>query len=87
MTGQALASDDPIIKSVDTLISEGCLLSWYIMDIHNQPTELAISKFFLIRDLRFHPINSNQVPVQNISNFKRAIKIFKDPINHESSQD
>ncbi len=29
MTGHGLASDDPITNSVDTVISEGRLLSWY----------------------------------------------------------
>jgi hypothetical protein len=46
MMGHALASDDPIKNSIDTLISEGCLLSWYIVDIHNRPTELTLSKSF-----------------------------------------
>ena len=35
-----------ITNSVDTLILEGRLLSWYIMDIRNQPTELALSEYF-----------------------------------------
>ncbi len=51
MTGHALALDYPIKNSIDISISEGRLLSWYIMDIHNRPTELALSKFFLIRGI------------------------------------
>ncbi len=46
MTGHPLASDDPIKNFFDTVISEGRLLNWYIMDIHNRPTELTISKSF-----------------------------------------
>ncbi len=53
--GYALASDEPLKNSIDNLISEGRLLSWYIMDICNQPTELALSKSFLIRGLTFMP--------------------------------
>ena len=53
-----------ITNSVDTLISDGCLLSWYIMDTRNWPTELTLSLSILIRGLTF--INSNQVPVQDI---------------------
>jgi hypothetical protein len=55
MMGYALASDEPLKNSIDNLISEGRLLSWYIMDICNQPTELALSKSFLIRGLTFMP--------------------------------
>jgi hypothetical protein len=60
MTGQALASDNPIIiNSIDTLILEGHLLSWYIMDTRYQPTALALLKSFLIRGLTFM-LPSNQ---------------------------
>jgi hypothetical protein len=88
MTGHPLASDDPIKNSIYTLISKGCLLSWYIMDIRNQPTELALSKSFLIRGLTFMALIQAIIlhSSTSTSHFKLAFNKFEDPIQ-ESSQD
>jgi hypothetical protein len=89
MTGHSLALDDLIINSIDTLILEGHLLSWYIMDTRSWHTEMALSNFFWseVSHSCHGPIPGQDSSFKyQYKSFKRAFNKFKDPIQ-ESSQD
>ena len=87
MTGHALASDNPIENSVDTVISEGRLLSWYTWI-----STIDLLNWLFLSLFRSEVSHSCHGPIPGLhtsfkyryKSFKRAFNKFKDPIQELS---